>query len=116
MKIYFVEDEQMNWIMARDEFKKEHQITRVSSLDEAVEQLQNAPFDLYIVDGMFPKRKFEKVEYLAPDLIRTIQKSQNDARIILASSNEKYSADAKNLGVGFKSKLDPDYFDWINQL
>lgn len=116
MKIFFVEDEPLAWSTARAMLKKEHQITHVSSLDEAVKELLNAPFDSYIVDGMFPKKKFGEVEYLAPELIGEIKKHQEGARIILASSNEEYRADANNLGVGFKSKLDADYFDWLRQL
>ena len=74
------------------------------SLDSLDSLLQNDSADVFVVDGMFPVRTGEEVQYLAPNAIGNIRAKQSNARIVLYSGEEDIAAKAKACSVDFLRK------------
>ena len=74
------------------------------SLDSLDSLLQNDSADVFVVDGMFPVRTGEEVQYLAPNAIEKIRARQLSARIVLYSGEEDIAAKAAKLSVDFLRK------------
>lgn len=116
-KIFYLDDDPMRTRLDGMSLRS-HEVTKATNYNGGLESIrQNHPFDLYILDGNFPRTSKEyDPKFLAHELIPEIRAIQKDARIVVQSSDRSYREQITSLDVIFKNKSDESVRDWLDEV
>lgn len=117
-KLLYVEDDPCQAMLDIPGLKvKGFEVYHASDYEKARKMLyEDKPFELYIIDGEFPRKPRGNPEFLAREMVAEIRNIDPNALIVCQSRSLNLEGKLKGLNVIPKNKSEEMATEWINQV